>query len=64
LSRHGPEVAAGAQQFTHDAGPPPGGIQSTEQGSFDILGRNEIGDERSEALMRMRVITTVNYRLR
>ena len=40
------------------------GIRSATQGSFEILGRDEIGDEASQVFKRVRVVTTVNYRLR
>jgi uncharacterized protein len=54
----------GAQQFARDAQASLGGIQSAGQGSFEILGRDEIGDENSQVFKRVRVVTTVNYRLR
>lgn len=41
-----------------------GGILSAGQGSFEILGRDQIGDENSQVFKRVRVVTTVNYRLR
>jgi hypothetical protein len=54
----------GAQQFASDSGSALGGIRSATQGSFEILGRDEIGDEASQVFKRVRVVTTVNYRLR
>jgi len=54
----------GAQQFARDSGAALGGIRSATQGSFEILGRDEIGDESSQVFKRVRVVTTVNYRLR
>jgi len=54
----------GAQQFARDSGSALGGIRSATQGSFEILGRDEIGDESSQVFKRVRVVTTVNYRLR
>jgi hypothetical protein len=54
----------GAQQFARDSGAGLSGIRSATQGSFEILGRDEIGDESSQVFKRVRVVTTVNYRLR
>ena len=57
----------GAQQFARDSGAELGGIRSATQGSFEILPRDEIGDDRGEpgqVYKRVRVVTTVSYRLR
>jgi hypothetical protein len=54
----------GGQQFARDSGATLGGIRSATQGSFEILGRDEIGDEGSQVYKRVRVVTTINYRLR
>lgn len=55
----------GAQQFARDAGTQLGGIRSATQGSFEILGRDEIGyDANSQVFKKLRVVTTVSYRLR
>ena len=56
---------SGAQQFARDAGTQLGGIRSATQGSFEILGRDEIGyDANSQVFKKLRVVTTVSYRLR
>jgi len=55
---------SGAQQFAKDAGTGLGGIASATQGSFEILGRDELGDESSQVFKRVRVVTTITYRLR
>jgi uncharacterized protein len=55
----------GAQQFARDSGTQLGGIRSATQGSFEILGRDEIGyDANSQVFKKLRVVTTVSYRLR
>lgn len=55
----------GAQQFAHDAKTELGGIRSATQGSFEILGRDEIGIEAaSQVFKKLRVVTTVSYQLR
>ncbi|WP_337185332.1 SIMPL domain-containing protein [Phenylobacterium sp.] len=54
----------GAQQFARDSGANLGGIRSATQGSFEILGRDDIGDESSQVFKKVRVVTTINYRLR
>jgi len=55
----------GAQQFARDSGAQLGGIRSATQGSFEILGRDEIGyDANSQVFKKLRVVTTVSYRLR
>ncbi|CAN7557821.1 SIMPL domain-containing protein [Phenylobacterium sp. LjRoot225] len=55
----------GAQQFARDAGAELNGIRSATQGSFEILGRDEIGYEAAaQVFKKLRVVTTVSYRLR
>ena len=55
----------GAQQFAHDAKTELGGIRSATQGSFEILGRDEIGIEAApQVFKKLRVVTTVSYQLR
>lgn len=54
----------GAQQFARDSGSQLMGISSATQGSFEILGRDEVGDEGSQVFKKVRVVTTVTYRLR
>lgn len=55
----------GAQQFARDSGAQLGGIRSATQGSFEILGRDEVGyDANSQVFKKLRVVTTVSYRLR
>lgn len=55
----------GAQQFARDSGTQLGGIRSATQGSFEILGRDEVGyDANSQVFKKLRVVTTVSYRLR
>ncbi|MDZ4375710.1 MAG: SIMPL domain-containing protein [Phenylobacterium sp.] len=53
----------GAQQFARDSGATLAGIRTATQGSFEILGRDEIGDESSQVFKRVRVVTTINYRI-
>jgi hypothetical protein len=55
---------SGAQQFAKDSGTPLGGIASATQGSFEILGRDDVGEESSQVFKRVRVVTTITYRLR
>lgn len=56
---------SGAQQFARDSGTQLGGIRAATQGSFEILGRDEIGyDANSQVFKKLRVVTTVSYRLR
>ncbi|CAN7464731.1 SIMPL domain-containing protein [Phenylobacterium sp. LjRoot219] len=56
---------SGAQQFARDAGTQLGGIRAATQGSFEILGRDEVGyDANSQVFKKLRVVTTVSYRLR
>jgi hypothetical protein len=55
----------GAEQFARDSGAALGGIRSATQGSFEILGRDEVGYESAAQLFKkIRVVTTVNYRLK
>ncbi len=54
----------GAVQFAKDAQSALGGIASATQGSFEILGRDDFGDESSQVFKRVRVVTTITYRLR
>ncbi|WP_374471314.1 SIMPL domain-containing protein [Phenylobacterium sp.] len=56
---------SGAQQFARDAGATLSGIRAATQGSFEILGRDEVGyDASSQVFKKIRVVTTVTYRLR
>lgn len=54
----------GAEQFAEDSGAPLGSIQRATQGSFEILARDEIGDESQSPDKKVRVVTTISYRLR
>jgi Uncharacterized protein conserved in bacteria len=55
----------GAQQFARDSGAKLGGIRSATQGSFEILGRDDVGyDPSSQVFKKLRVVTTVSYALR
>ena len=59
----------GAEQFARDSRSRLGGIAQATQGSFEILGRDEIagregGEEPSQVFKKVRVVTTVTYRLR
>jgi len=55
----------GAAQFARDAGASLSGIRSATQGSFEITGRDDVGyDASSQVFKKVRVVTTVNYRLR
>ena len=55
----------GAQQFARDSGAQLGGIRSAGQGSFEILGRDEVGyDPASQVFKKIRVVTTVSYALK
>ncbi len=67
MRRHGREFAAaraGAQPFARDTRASLGCFQSVGQDSFEVLGRDPIGDESSQVFKRVRVATTVNDRLR
>ncbi len=56
---------SGAQQFARDSGAKLEGIRSATQGSFEILGRDEVGyDPSSQVFKKVRVVTTVSYALR
>ncbi|MFC3070059.1 SIMPL domain-containing protein [Phenylobacterium soli] len=56
---------SGAQQFAHDSGSALGLIREATQGSFEILGRDEIGyDANAQVFKKVRVVTTVRYQLR
>lgn len=56
---------SGAQQFARDSGAKLAGIRSATQGSFEILGRDDVGyDPSSQVFKKVRVVTTVNYSLR
>lgn len=55
----------GAEQFARDAKANLAGIRSATQGSFEILGRDEIGyDSNSQVFKKVRVVTTITYRLK
>lgn len=54
----------GAEQFAKDSGAPLGPIKSAGQGSFEILPRDGAGDEASSLNKKVRVVTTISYRLR
>ena len=54
----------GAEQFAKDSGTPLGPIAQATQGSFEILARDEIGDETTSLNKKVRVVATISYRLR
>lgn len=54
----------GAEQFAKDSGAPLGPIKTAGQGSFEILPRDGSGDEASSVNKKVRVVTTISYRLR
>ena len=54
----------GAEQFAKDSGTGLGPIRQATQGSFEILARDEIGDETTSLDKKVRVVTTVSYRLK
>lgn len=54
----------GAEQFAKDSGAPLGPIKQAGQGSFEILPRDGSGDEASSPNKKVRVVTTISYRLR
>ncbi|WP_339872018.1 SIMPL domain-containing protein [uncultured Brevundimonas sp.] len=54
----------GAEQFAKDSGAPLGPIRQANQGSFQILARDEVGDESTSPDKKVRVVTTISYRLR
>lgn len=55
---------SGAEQFAKDSGAPLGPISQANQGSFQILARDEVGDESTSPDKKVRVVTTISYRLR
>jgi hypothetical protein len=58
---------SGAAQFARDSGAGLGGIQEATQGSFEILPSDDMGEGGSQAQSvwkKLRVVTTVKYRLR
>lgn len=54
----------GAQQFARDSRSDLGPIASATQGSFEILGRDQVGEESSQVFKKVRVVTTIRYQLR
>lgn len=54
----------GAEQFAKDSGAPLGPISRATQGSFEILAREDVDSEATSLDKRVRVVTTVSYRLR
>src|SRR5690606_10654444 len=54
----------GAAQFAKDSGTPLGPIQQATQGSFQILPRDGFGDESQSPDKKVRVVTTIRYRLK
>ena len=54
----------GAVQFAQDSGAAVGGIRQASQGYFEILPRDEIGDESQSPDKKVRVVTTISYRLK
>ncbi|MNT01731.1 hypothetical protein D3C72_1362110 [compost metagenome] len=54
----------GAVQFAKDSGAPLGPIKSAGQGSFEILPRDGSGDEATSLNKKVRVVTTISYRLK
>jgi uncharacterized protein len=54
----------GAEQFAKDSGTAVGSIREASQGYFEILARDETGDERQSPDKKVRVVTTISYRLR
>lgn len=54
----------GAERFARDSGTGLGPIRQATQGSFEILARDEIGDESQSPDKKVRVVTTISYRLR
>ena len=54
----------GAEQFAKDSGAPLGPIKTAGQGSFEILSRDGTGDEAGTPNKKVRVVTTISYRLK
>jgi hypothetical protein len=54
----------GAEQFAKDSGTAVGSIREASQGYFEILARDETGDESQTPDKKVRVVTTISYRLR
>ena len=54
----------GAEQFAKDSRAPLGPIARATQGSFEILAREDVDTESTSLDKRVRVVTTVSYRLR
>ena len=54
----------GAERFASDSGAPLGPIRQATQGAFEILARDEIGDETTSLDKKVRVVTTISYRLK
>jgi hypothetical protein len=55
---------SGAEQFAKDSGNGVGPIRQASQGYFEILARDETGDESQTPDKKVRVVTTISYRLR
>lgn len=55
---------SGADRFATDSGARLGPIRQATQGSFEILARDESGDEASSMNKKVRVVTTISYRLK
>ena len=55
---------SGAAQFAKDSGAPLGSIRQANQGSFEILPREGYGDAAQSPDQRVRVVTTISYRLK
>ena len=55
---------SGADRFAADSGSRLGPIRQATQGSFEILARDEAGDEASSVNKKVRVVTTISYRLK
>lgn len=54
----------GAEQFAKDSGTAVGSIREASQGYFEILPRDQTGDESQSPDKKVRVVTTISYRLR
>lgn len=54
----------GAEQFAKDSGAALGSIKTAGQGSFEILPLDGTGDPDSSVNKKVRVVTTISYRLR